>query len=129
MLSLSEKSVISLPHRAASWTRVCHRTDPRLVGQSPVSKCLSTALPSSAGIFFPLPPSSGALLFCFGNPFSTKSNTRLIELWCSFGCTSSVQDIQNVLIDYALSENLSENAQASLRTIRWIMAILIQASL
>jgi hypothetical protein len=26
-------------------------------------------------------------------------------------------------------ENLSENAQASLRTIRWIMAILIQASL
>src|SRR5271166_4233347 len=27
------------------------------------------------------------------------------------------------------SENLSENAQASLRTIRWIMAILIQASL
>jgi hypothetical protein len=27
------------------------------------------------------------------------------------------------------SEKLSENAQASLRTIRWIMAILIQASL
>jgi len=27
------------------------------------------------------------------------------------------------------TENLSENAQASLRTIRWIMAILIQASL
>ena len=27
------------------------------------------------------------------------------------------------------SKNLSENAQASLRTIRWIMAILIQASL
>jgi hypothetical protein len=48
MLSLSEKSVISLPHRAASWARVCHRADPRLVGQSPVSKCLSTALPSSA---------------------------------------------------------------------------------
>ena len=28
-----------------------------------------------------------------------------------------------------LAEKLSENAQASLRTIRWIMAILIQASL
>ena len=28
-----------------------------------------------------------------------------------------------------LTEKLSENAQASLRTIRWIMAILIQASL
>src|SRR6202035_2811929 len=28
-----------------------------------------------------------------------------------------------------VSKNLSENAQASLRTIRWIMAILIQASL
>src|SRR5271166_965686 len=106
MLSLSEKSVISLPHRAASWARVCHRADPRLVGQSPVSKCLSTALPSSAfWDFLSTPPSSGALLFCFGNPFSTKSNTRLIELWCSFGCTSSVQDIQNVLIDYALSES------------------------
>src|ERR1700720_4217693 len=37
---------------------------------------------------------------------SPKSNTRLIELWCSFGCTSSVQDIQNVRVDDALSEPL-----------------------
>src|SRR5438132_383996 len=43
---------------------------------------------------------------------STKSNPRLIELWCSFRCTSSVQDIQNVMVDDALSEpfrNLSSS--------------------
>jgi hypothetical protein len=41
MLSLRGKSLISCLNRAASWARVCHKADPRLVGQSPVSKCLS----------------------------------------------------------------------------------------
>jgi hypothetical protein len=46
MLSLSEKALFSLHHRRLQMAQVCHRA--RLVGQSPVSKCLSTALSSSA---------------------------------------------------------------------------------
>ena len=115
MLSLSEKSVIFLPHRAGFNGRE-FGIEPILVELAKdlfqISKCLPPHfLLRLSGIFFPYPRTAR---FCSvsATHLSTKSNTRLIELWCSFGCASSVQDIQNVMVDDALSEpwrNLSSS--------------------
>jgi hypothetical protein len=58
----ARESVIFLASQGGfNWAQVCHRADPCLVGQSTVSKCLSTALPSSAfWDFLSTSPSSGA---------------------------------------------------------------------
>jgi hypothetical protein len=55
---------------------------------------------------------------------------RTIAFWGRGVATKWRLAIDDPTVDLsALSKKLSENAQASLRTIRWIMAILIQASL
>ena len=53
----------------------------------------------------------------------TKWNSRFLRL------KNEQSSWFQTLLWTLAAENLSENAQASLRTIRWIMAILIQASL
>jgi hypothetical protein len=74
MLSLSQKSLISLPQQGGFNGRE-FALEPILVS---LAKVLfqNVSPPRSiirlSGIFFPLPPSSGALLFCFGNPSFNK---------------------------------------------------------
>src|SRR3984957_11218831 len=71
MLSLSEKSVFPCLTGRLHGREFAIRVDSRLVGKVLFQKSLSTALPSSAFWYFlSSSPSSGALLFCFANPFN-----------------------------------------------------------
>ena len=66
--------------------------------------------------------------FKFCRPFLRQKSERLLE---QSSLRSKVENFSYCFKNafFQSSKNLSENAQASLRTIRWIMAILIQASL